>query len=82
MNALSVVTLFVYRNPAYSKLVIFVQTEMRGKLLPSIIEKSMPSNLVSFFLNAKDAIKAHKIPSIRGRHSGHPSVNKVTPISK
>nr|XP_048275353.1 stAR-related lipid transfer protein 6 isoform X1 [Myodes glareolus]XP_048275354.1 stAR-related lipid transfer protein 6 isoform X1 [Myodes glareolus] len=66
-------------NPAYSKLVIFVQTEMRGKLLPSIIEKSMPSNLVSFFLNAKDAIKAHKIPSIRGRHSGHPS---VTPISK
>ncbi|CAO2594392.1 StAR-related lipid transfer protein 6, partial [Lemmus lemmus] len=59
-------------NPAYSKLVIFVQTEMRGKLPPSIIEKYMPSNLVSFFLNAKDGIKAHKIPSIRGRHNGHP----------
>nr|XP_020029712.1 stAR-related lipid transfer protein 6 [Castor canadensis] len=33
-------------NPAYSKLVMFVQTEMRGKLTPSIIEKTMPSNLV------------------------------------
>uniref|UniRef100_G3SFE5 Uncharacterized protein n=1 Tax=Gorilla gorilla gorilla TaxID=9595 RepID=G3SFE5_GORGO len=55
-------------NPAYSKLVMFVQTEMRGKLSPSIIEKTMPSNLVNFILNAKDGIKAHKTPSRRGFH--------------
>ncbi|XP_030782031.1 stAR-related lipid transfer protein 6 isoform X5 [Macaca nemestrina] len=59
-------------NPAYSKLVMFVQTEMRGKLSPSIIEKTMPSNLVNFILNAKDGIKAHKTPSGRGfRHNSH-----------
>ncbi|XP_011806386.1 PREDICTED: stAR-related lipid transfer protein 6 [Colobus angolensis palliatus] len=59
-------------NPAYSKLVMFVQTEMRGKLPPSIIEKTMPSNLVNFILNAKDGIKAHKTPSGRGfRHNSH-----------
>ncbi|XP_064235034.1 stAR-related lipid transfer protein 6 isoform X3 [Aotus nancymaae] len=50
-------------NPAYSKIVMFVQTEMRGKLSPSIIEKTMPSNLVNVILNAKDGIKAHKTPS-------------------
>ncbi|KAM5221967.1 stAR-related lipid transfer protein 6 [Ctenodactylus gundi] len=50
-------------NPAYSKLVLFVQTEMRGKLLPSIIEKTMPSNLINFVLNAKDGIKILKAPS-------------------
>ncbi|XP_005074667.2 stAR-related lipid transfer protein 6 isoform X2 [Mesocricetus auratus] len=61
-------------NPAYSKLVMFVQTEMKGKLPPSIIEKSMPSNLLSFFLNAKDGVKAHGIPSIRGCYNGHSSV--------
>ncbi|XP_003267572.2 stAR-related lipid transfer protein 6 [Nomascus leucogenys] len=55
-------------NPAYSKLVMFVQTEMRGKLSPSVIEKTMPSNLVNFILNAKDGIKAHKTPSRRGFH--------------
>ncbi|TKC35242.1 hypothetical protein EI555_008478, partial [Monodon monoceros] len=44
-------------NPAYSKLVMFVQTEMRGKLAPSIIEATMPSNLVSFLLNVKDGVK-------------------------
>ncbi|NP_001381308.1 stAR-related lipid transfer protein 6 isoform X1 [Homo sapiens] len=55
-------------NPAYSKLVMFVQTEMRGKLSPSIIEKTMPSNLVNFILNAKDGIKAHRTPSRRGFH--------------
>jgi hypothetical protein len=64
---------FAYRNPAYSKLVMFVQTEMRGKLTPSIIEKTMPSNLVSFILNAKDGIKAHKAPSAREHHKGHHS---------
>ncbi|XP_021565702.1 stAR-related lipid transfer protein 6 [Carlito syrichta] len=56
-------------NPAHSKLVMFVQTEMRGKLSLSIIEKTMPSNLVSFILNAKDGIKAHKTPS--GHRSHH-----------
>ncbi|XP_021006062.1 stAR-related lipid transfer protein 6 isoform X1 [Mus caroli] len=63
-------------NPAYSKLVIFVQTEMKGKLPASVIEKSMPSNLVSFFLNVKDGIKTYKIPPIRARHSSHSSVHK------
>ncbi|XP_059102410.1 stAR-related lipid transfer protein 6 isoform X2 [Peromyscus eremicus] len=63
-------------NPAYSKLVVFVQIDMRGKWLTSIIEKVMPSNLVSFFLNAKDGIKAHETPSAQRRHSRHPSVHK------
>ncbi|XP_057383393.1 stAR-related lipid transfer protein 6 isoform X1 [Balaenoptera acutorostrata] len=59
-------------NPAYSKLVMFVQTEMRGKLAPSIIEATMPSNLISFLLNVKDGVKTHKIPSGRGcHHNGH-----------
>ncbi|XP_053427892.1 stAR-related lipid transfer protein 6 [Nycticebus coucang] len=63
-------------NPAYSKLVMFVQTEMRGKLSPSIVEKAIPSNLVSFILNARDGIKAQKTSSGRGfphkSHSSHP----------
>ncbi|XP_057554223.1 stAR-related lipid transfer protein 6 isoform X4 [Hippopotamus amphibius kiboko] len=64
-------------NPAYSKLVMFVQTEMRGKLAPSIIEATMPSNLVSFILNVQDGIKTHKIPSGRGyHHNGHSSLLK------
>ncbi|XP_076768603.1 stAR-related lipid transfer protein 6 [Arvicanthis niloticus] len=63
-------------DPAYSKLVMFVQTEMKGKLPASVIEKSMPSNLVSFFLNVKDGIKTHKIPSVRARHGSHSSVYK------
>ncbi|KAM9055150.1 stAR-related lipid transfer protein 6 [Megaptera novaeangliae] len=65
-------------NPAYSKLVMFVQTEMRGKLAPSIIEATMPSNLISFLLNVKDGVKTHKIPSGRGchDHNGHSSFLK------
>ncbi|XP_015095974.1 stAR-related lipid transfer protein 6 isoform X3 [Vicugna pacos] len=64
-------------NPAHSKLVMFVQTEMRGKLAPSIIEATMPSHLVSFILNAKDGIKTHKIPSRCGcHHNGHSSFLK------
>ncbi|XP_007471725.1 PREDICTED: stAR-related lipid transfer protein 6 [Lipotes vexillifer] len=64
-------------NPAYSKLVMFVQTEMRGKLAPSIIEATVPSNLVSFLLNVKDGVKTHKIPSGRGcHHDGHSSFLK------
>ncbi|XP_021542045.1 stAR-related lipid transfer protein 6 [Neomonachus schauinslandi] len=49
-------------NPAHSKLVMFIQTEMRGKLSPSIIEATMPSNLVSFVLSAKDGIKTLRAP--------------------
>ncbi|XP_013848326.1 stAR-related lipid transfer protein 6 [Sus scrofa] len=61
-------------NPAHSKLVMFVQTEMRGKLAPSVIEATMPSNLVSFILNVKDGLKTHKIPSGSGyHHNGHSS---------
>ncbi|NP_001296202.1 stAR-related lipid transfer protein 6 [Equus przewalskii] len=61
-------------NPAHSRLVMFVQTEMRGKLSPSIIEATMPSNLVNFILNAKEGIKTHKAPSGRGCHrNGHSS---------
>ncbi|XP_047552398.1 stAR-related lipid transfer protein 6 [Lutra lutra] len=64
-------------NPAHSKLVMFIQTEMRGKLSPSIIEATMPSNLVSFILNAKDGIKALRSPVGRGyHHSGHASFLK------
>ncbi|XP_031221850.1 stAR-related lipid transfer protein 6 [Mastomys coucha] len=63
-------------NPAYSKLVMFVQTEMKGKLPTSVIEKSMPPNLVSFFLNVKDAIKTCKAPPIRAHHGTHSSVHK------
>ncbi|XP_032451285.1 stAR-related lipid transfer protein 6 [Lynx canadensis] len=64
-------------NPAHSKLVMFVQTEMKGKLSPSIIEATMPSNLISFILNAKDGIKAHRIPSGHGSHpNGHSSFLK------
>ncbi|KAF0874852.1 stAR-related lipid transfer protein 6 [Hyaena hyaena] len=61
-------------NPAHSKLVMFIQTEMRGKLSPTVIEATMPSSLVSFILNAKDGIKAQKIPSGHGcHHNGHSS---------
>uniref|UniRef100_A0ABI7XX26 Uncharacterized protein n=1 Tax=Felis catus TaxID=9685 RepID=A0ABI7XX26_FELCA len=64
-------------NPAHSKLVMFIQTEMKGKLSPSIIEATMPSNLISFILNAKDGIKAHRIPSGHGSHpNGHSSFLK------
>ncbi|XP_040840671.1 stAR-related lipid transfer protein 6 [Ochotona curzoniae] len=64
-------------NPAYSKLVMFVQTEMRGKLSPTIIEKSMPSNLVNFILNAKDGIKTQKLTASRDcHHTGHSSCQK------
>nr|XP_036874901.1 stAR-related lipid transfer protein 6 [Manis javanica] len=50
-------------NPAHSKLVMLVQT---------IIEEIMPSNLVSFILNAKDGIKTHKAASGQGwYHKGH-----------
>ncbi|KAM4841226.1 LOW QUALITY PROTEIN: stAR-related lipid transfer protein 6 [Thomomys bottae] len=55
-------------NPAYSKLVMYVQTEMRGKLTSSIIERTMPSNLVSFVLNAKEGIKSYR-PSAHEHHS-------------
>ncbi|XP_006891819.1 PREDICTED: stAR-related lipid transfer protein 6 [Elephantulus edwardii] len=47
-------------SPAYSKLMMFVQTDMKGKLSPSIIEATMPSNLISFIINAKDGIKAFR----------------------
>lgn len=68
---------FVHRNPAHSKLVMFVQTEMRGKLSPSIVEATMPSNLVSFILNAKDGIKTYKAASGHGhQHRGHSSFPK------
>uniref|UniRef100_A0A286XH55 StAR related lipid transfer domain containing 6 n=1 Tax=Cavia porcellus TaxID=10141 RepID=A0A286XH55_CAVPO len=60
-------------NPAYSKLVMFVQTDMRGKLPTSIVEKTMPSNLIKFVLNAKDGLRTHKAPSGCGNHSGHSS---------
>ncbi|XP_055478785.1 stAR-related lipid transfer protein 6 isoform X1 [Psammomys obesus] len=63
-------------NPAYSKLMVFVQTEMKGKVPLSIIEKSMPSNLVSFFLNAKDGIKAYRSLSAREHLNGHSSAHK------
>ncbi|KAG8504567.1 StAR-related lipid transfer protein 6, partial [Galemys pyrenaicus] len=54
-------------NPAHSKLVMFVQTEMKGKLSPSIVEATMPSNLINFILSAKDGIKSHKT----GGHGYH-----------
>ncbi|XP_052011924.1 stAR-related lipid transfer protein 6 [Apodemus sylvaticus] len=63
-------------NPAHSKLVVFVQTEMKGKLPASVIEKSMPSNLVNFLLNVKEGIKTYKAPPVRARHSTHSSVHK------
>ncbi|XP_032278801.1 stAR-related lipid transfer protein 6 [Phoca vitulina] len=64
-------------NPAHSKLVMFIQTEMRGKLSPSIIEAAMPSNLVSFILNAKDGIKTLRAPVGCGyHHSSHSSFLK------
>ncbi|XP_074196059.1 stAR-related lipid transfer protein 6 [Rhinolophus sinicus] len=64
-------------NPAHSKLVMFVQTEMRGKLSPSIVEATMPSNLVSFILNAKDGIKTCKAASGHGhQHCAHSSFPK------
>lgn len=62
-------------NPAHSKLVMFVQTEMRGKLSPSIIEATMPSNLVNVILNARDGIKTHKALPERGYHN-FPSLHK------
>ncbi|XP_055994372.1 stAR-related lipid transfer protein 6 [Sorex fumeus] len=65
-------------NPAHSKLVMFVQTEMKGKLSPSIIEATMPSTLVSFILNAKDGLKSHKTQGCGHRHTpaGHSSYLK------
>ncbi|XP_023570772.1 stAR-related lipid transfer protein 6 isoform X2 [Octodon degus] len=58
-------------NPAYSKLVMFVQTEMKGKLPPSVIEKTMPSNLINFVLNAKDGLRTCKASSGCGNHNTH-----------
>nr|XP_025129497.1 stAR-related lipid transfer protein 6 isoform X2 [Bubalus bubalis] len=76
-HACGYICLPVQKNPAYSKLVMFVQTEMRGKLAPSIIEATMPSSLVSFMINVKDGIKTQKIPSRRGyHHNGHSSFLK------
>ncbi|KAI4532871.1 hypothetical protein MJG53_021081 [Ovis ammon polii x Ovis aries] len=76
-HACGYICLPVQENPTYSKLVMFVQTEMRGKLAPSIIEATMPSNLVSFMLNVKDGIKTQKISSRRGyHHNGHSSFLK------
>ncbi|MXQ94957.1 hypothetical protein E5288_WYG014104 [Bos mutus] len=76
-HACGYICLPVQENPAYSKLVMFVQTEMRGKLAPSIIEATMPSNLVSFMINVKDGIKTQKIPSRHGyHHNGHSSFLK------
>nr|KAF6472633.1 StAR related lipid transfer domain containing 6 [Molossus molossus] len=64
-------------NPAHSKLVMFVQTEMRGKLSPSIIEATMPSNLINLILNAKTGIKTHRAPPGRGcRRPYQPSLKK------
>ncbi|KAM7124906.1 stAR-related lipid transfer protein 6 isoform 2-T2 [Molossus nigricans] len=64
-------------NPAHSKLAMFVQTEMRGKLSPSIIEATMPSNLVNLILNAKNGIKTHRAPPGRGfRRPYQPSLKK------
>lgn len=60
-------------NPGCSKLVMFVQTKMRGKLAPPIIEKTMPSNFISFILDAKIEIKAHKVSSGHECHNGHSS---------
>ncbi|XP_007519300.1 stAR-related lipid transfer protein 6 [Erinaceus europaeus] len=63
-------------NPQHSKLVMFVQTDMKGKLSPSIIEAAMPSNLINFMINAKDELKIQKT-SGRGYHSpGHSSLKK------
>ncbi|CAK6447937.1 unnamed protein product [Pipistrellus nathusii] len=63
-------------NPAKSKLVMFVQTEMKGKLSPSIIEATMPSNLVTLILNAKDGIKTYKGPPERGYNRNNQSLHK------
>ncbi|XP_069885213.1 stAR-related lipid transfer protein 6 isoform X1 [Dipodomys merriami] len=63
-------------NPAYSKLVMYVQTEMRGKLTPSIIERTMPSNLVSFVLNAKDGIKSYRPSSAHEHYNSHSSFQR------
>ncbi|XP_076991555.1 stAR-related lipid transfer protein 6 [Tamandua tetradactyla] len=63
-------------NPAYSKLVAFVQTDMRGKLSPSVIEATMPSHLVSFIINAKDGIKALKTSGHECDRRGHSSLPK------
>ncbi|XP_016080586.1 PREDICTED: stAR-related lipid transfer protein 6 [Miniopterus natalensis] len=63
-------------NPAHSKLVMFIQTEMRGKLSPSIVEATMPSNLVSLILNARDGIKAYKAASGCGYQKGSQSLRK------
>ncbi|XP_045430467.1 stAR-related lipid transfer protein 6 isoform X1 [Pipistrellus kuhlii] len=63
-------------NPAQSKLVMFVQTEMKGKLSPSIIEATMPSNLVALILNAKDGIKTYKGPPDRGYNRNSQSLHK------
>ncbi|XP_037364387.1 stAR-related lipid transfer protein 6 isoform X2 [Talpa occidentalis] len=63
-------------NPAYSKLVMFVQTEMKGKLSPSIVDATMPSNLINFILSAKDGIKIHKTARHGYHHNGHSSILK------
>ncbi|XP_058133741.1 stAR-related lipid transfer protein 6 [Dasypus novemcinctus] len=63
-------------NPAHSKLVMFVQTEMRGRLSPSIIEATLPSNLVSFIINAKDGLKAIQTAGRECSRRGHTSIRK------
>ncbi|XP_004684068.1 PREDICTED: stAR-related lipid transfer protein 6 [Condylura cristata] len=67
---------FAFRNPAHSKLVMFVQTEMKGKLSPSIVEATLPSNLISFILSAKDGIQVHRTAGRGYHHNGHSSFLK------
>ncbi|XP_006837628.1 PREDICTED: stAR-related lipid transfer protein 6 [Chrysochloris asiatica] len=64
-------------NPAHSKLVMFVQTELRGKLSPSVIEATMPSTLISVMYNVKDGIKAlRNTPECSAHQKAHASCLK------
>ncbi|XP_038599844.1 stAR-related lipid transfer protein 6 isoform X1 [Tachyglossus aculeatus] len=52
-------------NPSYSRLVVFVQPELRGNLPRPVIESALPTSLVNLISDLKDGIKSPK------SHSSH-----------
>nr|XP_020849991.1 stAR-related lipid transfer protein 6 isoform X2 [Phascolarctos cinereus]XP_020849998.1 stAR-related lipid transfer protein 6 isoform X2 [Phascolarctos cinereus] len=60
-------------NPGYSKLVMYVQPELRGNLSRAVVEATMPTNLLNLIHDAKDGIKAQKAHSAHSSPKGHSS---------
>uniref|UniRef100_A0A8C3RIC4 Uncharacterized protein n=1 Tax=Chelydra serpentina TaxID=8475 RepID=A0A8C3RIC4_CHESE len=49
-----------YRNPEHSKLIVFIQPERGGMLLPSVVEISLLTTLINLITAARSGIKMLK----------------------